>query len=227
MVGYNILNEPHPERIFASEELHINTIHQEEVQEIMYNFYNRIITSIRVVDDNTPIILDSSAYADAKTFQLLKPQQDNNILYSFHMYEPYKYTNYKMNKGEFRYPGHIDGKQWNEKALKEYMSVVNIFQKTYNIAGNKILVGEFGGHRASLGLEKYFQDLIDIFIKERWHFAFYAFREDTWDGMDYELGSKKLSWNYWQAIELNQKTELKRKDTYPVFSILKKALDKN
>jgi hypothetical protein len=60
------------------------------------------------------------------------------------------------------------------------------------------LVGEFGGHRTSKRLECYFKDLIDIFKQNGWHFAFYAFREDTWSGMDYELGDRKLPWNYRQ-----------------------------
>jgi hypothetical protein len=81
------------------------------------------------------------------------------------------------------------------------MSSVVAFQKRNHIAHHRILVGEFGGHRMSPGLEKYFEDLINIFNQERWHFAFYAFREDVWDGMDYELGTKKLPWSYWQAID--------------------------
>jgi endoglucanase len=76
----------------------------------------------------------------------------------------------------------------------------------------------------SPGIDHYFQDLISIFQKEKWHFAFYAFREDTWPGMDYELGNKKLPWRYWQAIEQGQKPPLERKDSYSTFSILRKAL---
>lgn len=227
IVGYNLLNEPHPERIFVSKEVHVNTVRQEEVQQMLYEFYNLIIKHIRPVDKDTPIILDSSAYADAKTFLLLLPQEDQNILYSFHMYEPYEYSNYKINKGKYQYPGPINGKQWDRKALAEYMSAVVRFQKTYNIASNKILVGEFGGHRMSVGLEKYFEDLIAIFNKEGWHFAFYAFREDTWDGMDYELGSNKLPWRYRQAVERGEKTTLNRKSTYPAFSIIREALEGN
>lgn len=224
IVGYNILNEPHPEKIFASKEVHINTVHQEEVQKMLYDLYTRIIKHIRLVDKETPIILDSSAYADAKTFQLLMPQEDQNVLYSFHMYEPYEYTNHKMNKGKYQYPGRINGKQWNRKTLAEYMSAVIRFQKTHNIESDKILVGEYGGHRMSAGLERYFEDLIAIFNKEGWHFAFYAFREDTWDGMDYELGNNKLPWSYWQAVERGEKPELNRKSTYPAFSIIKAHL---
>lgn len=212
IVGYNLLNEPHPEKVFASKEVHIKTVYQEEVQKILYDVYSRIIRHIRLIDKETPIILDSSAYADAKTFRLLIPQEDKNILYSFHMYEPYEYTSHKMNKGKYQYPGSIDGVQWNKKKLKEYLAQVIRFQKTHNIASDKILVGEFGGHRMSTGLEKYFEDLIAIFNKEGWHFAFYAFREDTWDGMDYELGSEKLPWSYWRAVERGEKPDLKEKE---------------
>jgi endoglucanase len=227
VVGYNLLNEPHPERIFAPKEARMNTVHQEEVQKILYDLYGRVIRHIRLMDKETPIIVDSSAYADAGTFRLLIPQEEQNIFYSFHMYEPYQYTNHKMNKGKLLYPGRINGKQWDQEALAEYMADVVRFQKTHNIASNKILVGEFGGHRMSAGLARYFEDLIAIFNKEGWHFAFYAFREDTWDGMDYELGDSKLPWSYWQAVERGEKPVSDRKSTYTAFSIIKGDLDEN
>lgn len=222
VIGYNILNEPHPERIFTPKEVHINTVYQEESQKMLYELYSRIIKHIRLIDKETPIILDSSAYADPQTFSFLIPQKDENILYSFHMYEPYEYTNHKKNNGKFKYPGQMNGKQWGKQELKDYMSSVATFQKKNHVARHKILVGEFGGHRTSPGLEKYFEDLISIFNKERWHFAFYAFREDVWDGMDYELGTKKLPWSYWQAIELGETPILERKDNYPAFSTIKR-----
>ncbi len=225
IVGYNLLNEPFPERLFLSEEEHISTAHHEEVQKMLYALYSRIIKHIRLADKDTPIILDSSSHADAKTFVSLIPQEDHNVLYSFHMYEPYEYTNHKTNRGTYQYPCVIDGKQWNKKALREYLSAVIHFQKTHNIESNKILVGEFGGHRASPGLEKYFDDLIAIFHEEGWHFAFYAFREDTWDGMDYELGPQKLPLSYWEAVDRGEKPQLDRKPTYPAFLIIQKALD--
>lgn len=42
-----------------------------------------------------------------------------------------------------------------------------------------------------------------------------------WDGMDYELGTKKLSWNYWKAIEEGKEPILHRSSENPIFSILK------
>lgn len=81
-----------------------------------------------------------------------------------------------------------------------------VVQKTYNIPNNRILVGEFGGHRKAPGLDKYFQDLITIFTQEKWNFAFYAFRKDNYIGMDYELGDKNLPASYWDAVERGQKS---------------------
>ncbi|WP_407511853.1 glycoside hydrolase family 5 protein [Wolbachia endosymbiont of Trichogramma kaykai] len=112
-----------------------------------------------------------------------------NVLYSFHIYEPFAYTNLKLNQGNFAYPGHVqsfDAKKveyWSKDKLKSYIEHVKIFQKRYNIPDYKILAGEFGGHRCSKGLEHYFRDLTSIFNEYNWHFAVYGFREDIWDGL--------------------------------------------
>jgi len=225
IIGYNILNEPHLERLYNKADTHtyFDDVRQKEIQQKLFSFYRLVIDNIRIVDKNIPIILDSSAYGDAKTFKYFKTHNDPNILYSFHMYEPYEYTNYKTNKGKFTYPGNIHNVFWDNKALSNYMEYVYSFQKANNIPSNRILVGEFGAHRTSKGLPKYFSDLINIFIKNGWHFAFYAFREDTWDGMDYELGDKKLPWSYWQAVEKGGNPKLDRNSEYPQFQVLKEA----
>lgn len=64
-----------------------------------------------------------------------------------------------------------------------------------------------------------------LFREQEWHFAFYAFREDVWEGMDYELGDQKLTWSYWKAIEKKVVPVLDRKDSYPAFLVFKNALN--
>jgi len=39
------------------------------------------------------------------------------------------------------------------------------------------------------------QDIISIFNQKGWHKSFYAFREDTWTGRNYELGTEKIKWD--------------------------------
>ena len=98
--------------------------------------------AIREVDKNTPIILDSSAYADPNTFKNFIPHEDPNVIYSFHMYEPFAYTNNKRNNGKFTYPGVVDDTQWDQAKLRDYMSAVVNFLNEHGIPSNKILVGE-------------------------------------------------------------------------------------
>lgn len=224
IVGFNILNEPHPERLYPSSNKPLYEINQAQAQLKLFDFYTAVIGAIRSVDAITPIILDSSSYADPKTFAHFKIQPDPLVIYSFHMYEPFEYTNNKTNQGRYSYPGKIEGKEWNKKALENYLQEVVKFQQTHKIASNRILVGEFGGYRMTKGLPEYFKDLTAIFNDNHWHTAFYAFREDTWDGMDYELGDKKLPWAAWQAIEKREKPVLARDGNSPAFKVLVEAL---
>ena len=98
------------------------------------------------------------------------------------------------------------------------------FQQKHNIPNNKILVGEFGAHRTTKGIENYFSDLIDIFNKNKWHYAFYSFREDNWDGMDYELGSDNITNLYLNNIYNNNVASKYRDFQSPTFMPIAKNL---
>jgi hypothetical protein len=140
------------------------------------------------------------------------------------MYEPYSYTTHK-NHGKYTYPGKIDGEIWGREKLKNYMSAVGNFQKRHKILSNRILVGEFGCFRMARGVPIYFEHLTSIFAENKWHWAFYSFREDTWEGMDYELGDKQLPLAYWQALKRGKKLKFSRKEISQQFIVLKKALE--
>jgi hypothetical protein len=103
VVGYNILNEPHPERLFG--DCPIASANHQKVQKLSFELNNQIIGAIRTVDPHTPIIIDSSNYADPGAFQCLQPLEDPRIIYAFYMYEPYEYTNHGHNQGQYVYPG--------------------------------------------------------------------------------------------------------------------------
>jgi len=52
-------------------------------------------------------------------------------------------------------------------------------------------VGEVGVFRINDGAEAYLRDITQLLNSKKWHWAFYSFREDTWAGMDYELGTSR------------------------------------
>ncbi|MDB6095760.1 MAG: glycosyl hydrolase [Francisellaceae bacterium] len=224
IVGLNILNEPHLDIINTNM---TSCLNDSEIQQKLNIFYNRIIKNIRKIDDKIPVIIESSNYSDPKCFTNFLPIKDKYIIYSFHMYEPFSYTNKKINKGNYEYPGKIvssetnSSKLWNKSELENYLIPISIFQKKYHIPNWKILAGEFGGHRTTRGLDIYFKDLISIFDKKQWHWAVYAFREDTWDGMDYEIGNMKLPLNYWHTIERGENPIISYQPNNKIFEILR------
>ena len=170
-------------------------------------FYRKLVKAVREVDPDTPIILESGFYATAWGFKVLDPVPDEKVLYSFHMYEPYSFTSH-FNKGRYAYPGkaplgELDEApelDWDKAQLEKYLEPVSEWQRKYKIPSNRILAGEAGVFRTNKGAAAYLRDVTGIFNEKKWHWAFYSFREDTWDGMDYELGTGKAPWQYWQVI---------------------------
>jgi len=96
------------------------------------------------------------------------------------------------------YPGMTAAQSQNPvpleiNTLRAIISPVADWQKQNNIPSNRIIAEEFGCHRTNCGAAEYLSDLIHIFNAQEWHWAFYSFREDTWDGMDYEIGDQPLA----------------------------------
>ncbi len=85
----------------------------------------------------------------------------------------------------------------------------------------RIVVGEFGCDRRIEGVTGYLSDWIGLFNDAGWHWAFYAFREDKWMAMDYELGTGPVGWDYWKAIEGGEAPEPPRGDN-PLFDVIKR-----
>jgi endoglucanase len=196
LAGYDLLNEPHPERTLGLDDSSPNLVaglQRAAGTTADLNVFNeRLVKAIREVDPETPIVLEGPAYAGAQGMPALRPVSDPRVLYSFHMYEPYVYTNRKTNRGRFAYPGSFprgEGQpnlSWDKAALEALLEPVRTWQATHGLLANRIVAAEFGCHRLSPGADRYLGDLVDLFERYGWHWAFYAFREDTWDGMDYE-----------------------------------------
>lgn len=242
IVGYNILNEPVPERAAGMRELRTQDLmlwyaKVENTPADLNRFNATIVAAIREVDKETPIVIDCGWWAVAYAIQYLKPLRDDKVLYSVHMYEPYSYTNRQRNNGRFSYPGRVlveteaEGKtkqvevNLNSVELEKMLSPVVEWQKRHSIKSNRIFVGEFGCNRMVSGAANYLSDLINIFNQHNWHWAFFTFRPDSWDGMDYEVGTKPPGWAYWQAIERGETPQLKREDN-ALWNVLKRELKK-
>lgn len=245
IAGYNLLNEPSPEFLPPRAEDWAGTGYLTWYQKIkgtpqdLNLFYKKAVSEIRKSDQNAWIMLDSGFFATPWAFKVLEPLDDPRILYSFHMYEPYSYTfSHKKVKAGLKpldYPGPAvigesekTGKKivWDQKSLSEFFQPVRDWQKAHNIPSWQIVAGEFGVNRTAPGAAGYFSDLLTIFDKEGWHWALYSWREDEWDAMDYELGTGKAPYRYWQSIEKGTSYEYP-KNLGPFVPILRDSLQKS
>jgi len=239
LVGYNLRNEPSPELVKPRFKDWYTEDYEKWYQSVkgtprdMNDFYRRTISAIREVDKETPIVLDTGFYAAAWGIKVMEPVADDKVIYSFHMYEPFKYTNFK-NRKKYVYPGVVPTGEgdapppvmWDAKQISTYLKPVRDWQAKHNVPSNRVFVGEFGAYRTSPGALNYLSDLVAAFNENKWHWCFYSFREDNWDGMDYEVGRAKPTAKYWDAIE---KGIVPGDDAYvenPVSTMLKNAMKK-
>jgi len=238
VVGYNLLNEPCPEHATRPRLADWYTgdyeAWQAKVRDTpadLSRFYDKGVRAIREIDSETPIILDSGFYATPWAFKVLRPVGDANTLYSFHLYEPFAFTTHR-NKGRYVYPGKIPTgesdeppvEEWNRTRMASFLEPVIEWQKRWHIPARRILVGEVGVCRLNEGAAQYLDDALTVFSEQGWHWAFYSFREDNWDLMDYGLGTTKPTAAYWQAIKAGR---MPGDDVYrgsPIFDAIKRRL---
>ncbi|MDR2393141.1 MAG: glycoside hydrolase family 5 protein [Treponema sp.] len=212
IVAYNILNEPCPELGTAiQEQTAVGDAQRfsrwygqyKHTPRDLYDFYNRIIAGIRKVDKKTPIMVESGFYAQPPSYAGWPGRlEDSKILYAVHMYEPYGFTansNFRHG-GIYSYPGPIPFGgtpiHWDKPTLIRYFAPFEDWIAVQGIPPNRIVVAEFGCMRRNPGVAAYLEDLVSLFEARAYHWAFYAFREDGWDGYDYELGTRGLPWAY-------------------------------
>ncbi|MFE2007096.1 glycoside hydrolase family 5 protein [Pseudomonas guariconensis] len=226
VAAYNLINEPAPER-------HGGLAEHAELQRMQQWYageqggprdlpalYRELVAAIREVDATTPIMVDAGWYAAADAFGYWPTAlPDRRVLYSVHMYEPYSATSAPnmARKQPIPYPGPapFGGKRerWDGERVAAYLQKPLEWADAVGVPRSRLVVGEFGCMRRLAGCKQYLEDVLTVLDKQQLHWAFYSFREDNWDGMDYELGAAKVPWRYWQPIEKGEPDPLARQAT--------------
>jgi len=231
LAGYNLINEPAPEygttlAEHASREdmLKWYAVAQGGPRDLR-QLYTELVASVRAVDADMPLMLDAGWYAAADAFDYWPaPLDDTKLLYSVHMYEPYAATSAPNQKRDkpYRYPAEVPfgdrSERWDASRVRSYLQQPMDWAKTHGIGANRMVIGEFGCMRRWPDCGAYLRDVLAVAEQQKVHWAFYAFREDGWDGMDYELGDKPLPGSYWQAVEKGEAVQPPRSMQAPLFA---------
>lgn len=236
IAAYNLINEPAPEKLGGLTEhappgqMQQWYARQQGGARDLPALYRQLLAAIREVDGKTPVMLDAGWYAAADAFSYWPaPLADARVLYSVHMYEPYAATSAPnlARKRPYAYPGPVpfagQVQPWDAQRVADYLRRPLDWAQAMKLSRSRLVVGEFGCMRRLPGCRQYLDDVLRVLDQQQLHWAFYSFREDSWDGMDYELGTAKVPWRYWQAIDNGQADPLPRQAT-PAFEPIRRRL---
>jgi hypothetical protein len=235
IAAYNLVNEPAPERRGGLPEHSSSETMKGWYAKIrgtprdLPALYGKIVAAVRESDALTPIMLDAGFYGAADAFNYWAgPLDDPRLLYAYHMYEPWAVTsspNMKL-KEPRRYPGMApfgEGEsRWNAARVSAYLQQPVDWARKHGVPVSRMVAAEFGCMRRWVDCPSYLEDVLRALEEDGVHWAFYSFRE-AWDGMDYELGTKPLPWQYWQSLEHGRPFELER-GSNPVFEPIERRL---
>ena len=199
IMGYDVINEPYtPEDRDVSFFDDMPLARANELNQ----FYSDVLKEIRAHDKETMVIIKSTWFGSPRTFHILRPLPDPNVIYSFHMYAPHYLTLHRQfNTEGSSYPGRIP--RWpyctspdveTVEVTPDYLrnlleTTVHRWQVKNGIPSHQILVAEFGICREVEGAQKYLEDLVFLFRHFKWSWLLFSFRDEEWDALDYELGT--------------------------------------
>jgi dTDP-4-amino-4,6-dideoxygalactose transaminase len=214
IIGFDLINEP-----FVASDVEESKISNEELTSVK-SLYVDLIAAIRRSNSNKYIIIESTNWAAPSTLSLLNPCDfhDPLLAFSFHFYEPRVYTSNIKTALHYTYPGLIESSfssslsmEWNIDELRRQILSVVEWQAQNSIISSRVFVGEFGVYRKCKGGCDYLRDVMTVLNENGWSWTLYAFRENAWDGMDYEYGSLDL-YNIFRHTTGNELFEVIQKE---------------
>jgi endoglucanase len=155
VAGYDILNEP-----ITDDYKTLNAL------------YRDCVAAVRDEGDRKIAFLEGPKYAtDLEPLQVF---DDPNLAYSVHFYEPHLFTfNWAM---DLKYPGVIDGKKWDKKALDAILSRHASWARRHR---KPILVGEFGVNTrcpCCHAEHAWVRDTLSLFERYGFHWTYWSYK---------------------------------------------------
>ena len=144
--------------------------------------YPRLITAIRQVDRDTPILVGGMGYSAVEWFPYLQITGDGRTVYTFHQYDPYLYTHQEPDSQECTYPGLCDTdwdgekEQFDRAWLEDLLSTVDTFMSSHGAA---VAVNEFGVMRWEPGAAEFMNDQMELFEERGINYAVWLW-ETSW-----------------------------------------------
>ncbi len=159
----------------------------------------RLIDSIRIREPVRILVLGSNRWQSASTFDTFRvPENDTNLILSYHFYEPFYLTHYKAGwtnlkdfNGQVNYPGQIvlDGTQPDQKRIYNRDTLEYMMSKPFALAEKMKLplyCGEFGVFMNYFPDAKlaWYRDMISIFEEHNVAYANWNYKSTAFGIVD-------------------------------------------
>ncbi|WPP51329.1 glycoside hydrolase family 5 protein [Catalinimonas niigatensis] len=165
----------------------------------------KAFAAIRALEPERTIVIGSNRWQSADTFDALEvPENDENILLSFHFYEPFLLTHYQASwtdladyTGPVHYPGQIVTEEELEALASPIKNMAESRMRTYNqdtleymmrkplrVAQEKglpLYCGEWGviEHAPDEARQQWYRDMIHIFEKNNIAYANWDYKSNS------------------------------------------------
>jgi hypothetical protein len=138
------------------------------------DWYPDIVAAVRAVDPSMPILVGGNGYSSVEWLPFLQAIDDPFVVYTFHQYAPYGYTNAGGADPARSYPGAFDfdddGRpdRFDRDWLQDLLSIAADYSAKHHVP---LAVNEFGVERWTSGGAAYVRDEVDLFEKFGWNYA--------------------------------------------------------
>jgi hypothetical protein len=170
--GFDLVNEP-DDSMVTEECLDWNTL------------ADKTARAIRAIDPERTLIIEPNGWGGPDGFASFLPLDLPNVIYSFHFYQPMKFTHQGIhgNPSGVSYPGMVADEHWDQARLERAMKPAIDFAEKYRV---HMYVGEFSAIRIAPpgSAAKYLGDVIEILEQHGLDWSYHAYRE--WHGWSLE-----------------------------------------
>lgn len=159
----------------------------------------RLVDSLRKWEPSRVLVIGSNRWQSATTFDKLKvPENDTNIVLSYHFYEPFFLTHYQAGwtdlkdfKGDVGYPGQIVLNSNLPEHLRVYNrdTLIKMMEKPFRVSSTlklPLYCGEFGIYKEFFPAAKlaWYKDMISIFDEYKVAYANWNYKSGAFGIVD-------------------------------------------
>ncbi len=165
VIGYDLLCEPNANEIMDEWDKEAFFANYADTVYDWNRWYPDLVTAIREVDAETPILVGGEGYSALDWLPYLDLVDDERIVYAFHQYAPHMYTHQYPDDG-YTYPGEFDtdydgeDDSFNRAWLEGYLSTASDFSDKYGVP---VAANEYGAVRWAEGATEFMHSEMAIF----------------------------------------------------------------